>query len=544
MSLPKNEFFNPKQENLAYTIAIIKPDTALYIKSVQEIIDKIEEQGFVIKNMIQRELIRQEVQNVFYKQEGQPYYDDIIDYMLSGECVVLLLCHETENPIEKWKKMIGKSDPEQAKKEDPNCLRAKYGKSILKNELHGSDTTSDANKERDVFKFPIPQKIPEFHFDTMKINIDTIFKFIFPPNLEHVVVNERLDIFALYGPILNHHSVDKCLCTPCSRIGKEVLELRRKEIIIEEKKKLGISTKNDAQIKRLQLSMSTSKKGTKQETKVNIPPIRLLNEENISSIYNQLCDKCKHHCDSYAHLVGGRGAQHILSDQEIEGLAKEINKQELLDLLIIEKGNAANIMIEQMSLKEPEEISYNRDLIRLLFKDVPTDYYERYNFSDLQQVIQEDRRIRMNAWVAKLINKSIEKFSNPKLIDPTVTQKERQNLKSIHFTLNRTLPLSMITQKPNISYVPIEFPQSIVDKPKLQQNEEKIALLQKLHRHTTHMVSIDNVGAGDEYKINVALLRNYNEGRHGSWNNYASLLKSQKGTYVQTKNHPVNHEFQ
>lgn len=40
------------------------------------------------------------------------------------------------------------------------------------------------------------------------------------------------------------------------------------------------------------------------------------------------------------------------------------------------------------------------------------------------------------------------------------------------------------------------------------------------------MVSIDNVGAGDEYKINIALLRNYNEGRHGSWNNYASLKKS------------------
>jgi len=68
----------------------------------------------------------------------------------------LLLCHETENPIEKWKKTIGKSDPETAKKEDPTCLRAKFGKTIIKNELHGSDTPADANKERDVFKFPIP----------------------------------------------------------------------------------------------------------------------------------------------------------------------------------------------------------------------------------------------------------------------------------------------------------------------------------------------------------------------------------------------------
>ncbi len=35
--------------------------------------------------------------------------------MLSGECIVILLCHETENPIEKWKKMIGPANPEEAK---------------------------------------------------------------------------------------------------------------------------------------------------------------------------------------------------------------------------------------------------------------------------------------------------------------------------------------------------------------------------------------------------------------------------------------------
>ena len=62
--------------------------------------------------------------------------------------------------------MIGKSDPELAKvkinyilnkkenekqKEDPNCLRAKFGKTLIKNELHGSDNAIDSNKERDIF---------------------------------------------------------------------------------------------------------------------------------------------------------------------------------------------------------------------------------------------------------------------------------------------------------------------------------------------------------------------------------------------------------
>jgi hypothetical protein len=61
----------------------------------------------------------------------------------------------------------------------------------------------------------------------MKVTLDTILKFIFPPNLEHVNINERLDIFAIYGPVVNYHSVDKCLCFQCARIGKELLDVVR-----------------------------------------------------------------------------------------------------------------------------------------------------------------------------------------------------------------------------------------------------------------------------------------------------------------------------
>jgi nucleoside diphosphate kinase len=75
--------------------------------------------------------------------------------MLSGESTILLLCNEKEDPIEKWKKMIGNKDPVEAKKEGEN-LRAIYGESIIKNELHGSDDVFDSNKERDTFRFRIP----------------------------------------------------------------------------------------------------------------------------------------------------------------------------------------------------------------------------------------------------------------------------------------------------------------------------------------------------------------------------------------------------
>jgi hypothetical protein len=46
------------------------------------------------------------------------------------------------------------------------------------------------------------------------------------------------------------------------------------------------------------------------------------------------------------------------------------------------------------------------------------------------------------------------------------------------------------------------------------------------------MVSIEDLKKGDGYKIGVSLLRNYNEGRHGEWNNYCTLKGKDRGTYV------------
>ena len=83
--------------------------------------------------------------------------------------------------------------------------------------------------------------------------------------------------------------------------------------------------------------------------------------------------------------MSGRERQIIVTDQEIKNMGLEVNKNDLLDLLIIEKGNAAKIMIDDINLEEPKEIIYNRDIIKILFKDLNTDYYNRYDFNDLQQ---------------------------------------------------------------------------------------------------------------------------------------------------------------
>ena len=137
-----------------------------------------------------------------------------------------------DDPITRWKKLLGNKDPEVAKTENEDCLRAKYGTSLIYNAFHGSDNPRAANKERDIFKFEIPEKIPEFSYlsaKDSKVPMDNILKFLYPPNLEHPNTTGRLDIFAMFGPARAHFSVD-CGFT---NDGMKIVKRRLREALSE-----------------------------------------------------------------------------------------------------------------------------------------------------------------------------------------------------------------------------------------------------------------------------------------------------------------------
>lgn len=106
-----------------------------------------------------------------------------------------------------------------------------------------------------------------------------------------------------------------------------------------------------------------------------------------------------------------------MNDIEISELIRQINKNDLLELLTVEKGSVARMMIEMLDLTDPAEIMYKEEHVRELLKDLETDYYDRYEFDDLQKMILEDRRLRMNYWISKITKKPIEKFKNPNLLN-------------------------------------------------------------------------------------------------------------------------------
>ncbi len=81
--------------------------------------------------------------------------------------------------------------------------------------------------------------------------------------------------------------------------------------------------------------------------------MRLLKEVDIEQIYNDLCSKCKKHCDEFVHLPCGRGGQHLNNDIELNELIKEINYNDLLALLTVEKGSSAKVMITLVDQHEP-----------------------------------------------------------------------------------------------------------------------------------------------------------------------------------------------
>jgi hypothetical protein len=72
-----------------------------------------------------------------------------------------------------------------------------------------------------------------------------------------------------------------------------------------------------------------------------------------------------------------------MPDIEINELIAEINRTDLLELLIVEKGSTAKMMIETIDLKEPSEIMYKEEHVVELVRELETDYYDRFEFEDL-----------------------------------------------------------------------------------------------------------------------------------------------------------------
>ncbi|MBD3412961.1 MAG: nucleoside-diphosphate kinase [Candidatus Aminicenantes bacterium] len=127
------------------TLAIIKPD-AVKKKLIGPIIQRIEQEGFEINEMKMIHLSKKEAEGFYAVHKDKPFYSSLTDFMSSGKIVLMVL--ERENAIEKWRQVMGVTDPALA---DPGTLRHTYGFSIERNATHGSDALDTAKWEINYF---------------------------------------------------------------------------------------------------------------------------------------------------------------------------------------------------------------------------------------------------------------------------------------------------------------------------------------------------------------------------------------------------------
>ncbi|KAM6999914.1 nucleoside diphosphate kinase homolog 5 [Tautogolabrus adspersus] len=135
------------------TLALIKPDA---VDKAEEIEDFILKAGFTILQKRKLQLSPEQCSDFYADQYGKLFFPSLTAFMSSGPIVALTLARD--NAVVHWKSIIGPVNSIKARETHPECLRAKYGTSDLKNGLHGSETFSAAERE---IKFMFPNSIIE-----------------------------------------------------------------------------------------------------------------------------------------------------------------------------------------------------------------------------------------------------------------------------------------------------------------------------------------------------------------------------------------------
>ncbi len=131
--------------NVEQTLSIIKPD-AVERNLENEIKEIFKNHGFSILNEKKIQIEKSEAEKFYKVHETKPFYNDLCEYLASGPIVVMIL--EKENAVLGNRELMGATNPQEAAE---GTIRKKYGISIDKNSVHGSDSFENAKIEIDFF---------------------------------------------------------------------------------------------------------------------------------------------------------------------------------------------------------------------------------------------------------------------------------------------------------------------------------------------------------------------------------------------------------
>ena len=131
--------------NIEQTLSIIKPD-AVERNLDNEIKEMFKNKGFLIVKEKKIQIEKSEAEKFYKIHETKPFYNDLCAYLSSGPIVVMIL--EKDDAVLGNRALMGATNPNDA---EEGTIRKKYGISIDKNSVHGSDSVDNAKIEIDFF---------------------------------------------------------------------------------------------------------------------------------------------------------------------------------------------------------------------------------------------------------------------------------------------------------------------------------------------------------------------------------------------------------
>jgi nucleoside-diphosphate kinase len=122
---------------LERTLCIMKPDCVR--KNLQgEVLARIQKAGFKVLGMKQLSMTKAEAEGFYAVHKGRPFFDGLVEFMISGPCVPVAL--EKENAVADYRALIGATDPKDAA---AGTIRKDYADSKGENIVHGSDSAEN-----------------------------------------------------------------------------------------------------------------------------------------------------------------------------------------------------------------------------------------------------------------------------------------------------------------------------------------------------------------------------------------------------------------
>jgi nucleoside-diphosphate kinase len=127
------------------TFSMIKPN-AVHKNHIGKIIAMMEESGLKITHAKMKKLTMSEAEGFYAEHKERPFFKSLVSFMTSGPTLLLVL--EGEGAVEKYRKLMGATDPAKAA---PLTIRKLYGESLEANSVHGSDSPTSAKREVEYF---------------------------------------------------------------------------------------------------------------------------------------------------------------------------------------------------------------------------------------------------------------------------------------------------------------------------------------------------------------------------------------------------------